>query len=101
MKSGNSAGTAKISFSMKATQLSDCVGVSAIKVYTLDGDYVTTIKGTTGNGLLAQNCRIHSGSYTYYGRSGISYYAVVTTYADDSGPKAESKDVTTQLVEVL
>lgn len=61
------------------------IGVSSIKIYKANGVYVTTISGTTSNGLVARNVTSHSGTYSYTGVSGTSYYAQVTMFATAGG----------------
>ena len=70
------------------------LGASAIRIYKSDGTYVTRILGTTSNGLLKNNAASLSGSYTYQGSSGTSYYAVVTFTASNSSG-SDSRMITT------
>lgn len=91
---GNS-GQIKISYNVIASETASSVGVSTIKIYKSNGTQVTTIKGTTSNGLMATNAARKTGTYTYSGgTSGLSYYAVVTCTATVGGV-TDSKPVTT------
>lgn len=81
MATGSSTGAVKINYTVYATRVSDLVGASSIAIYKANGSYVTTITGTVENGMLLENSRTQMSSYTYYGESGTSYYAIVTAYA--------------------
>lgn len=70
------------------------IGVASIVIYKSDGSYVTTIKGSTANGLISFNTDRKNGSYTYKGTSGVSYYAVVTITAT-AGSETDNKTITT------
>lgn len=83
-----------VNYSVTASQRADSVGVSSIKIYKSGGTLVTTITGTTGNGLIATSTRNHAGSYSYIGTSGVSYYAEVTVFAT-IGSVTDSRTVTT------
>ncbi len=50
--SGDNEGEFKITYDVLASGIADEVGVSSIKIYKSNGSYVTTITGTTGNGML-------------------------------------------------
>ena len=67
-------GKLKITVSERANGTMSTLGASAIRIYKSDGTYVTRILGTTSNGLLKNNAASLSGSYTYQGSSGTSYY---------------------------
>lgn len=94
---GSSAGEIDIKYDVQASKMADKVGISSIKIYTSDDTYVTTITGSTGNGLIATNTDRHQSTYTYKGASGISYYAVVTVFAA-VGPDSDSRVVQTATV---
>lgn len=83
-----------ISYDVSANTEADEVGVAFIKIYKANNTYVTTITGTTQNGLIATNTERHRSSYTYAGITGTSYYAIVTVTAT-IGNKTGSKDFTT------
>lgn len=91
---GANSGEVKISFNASANQRATSIGASSIVIHKSDGSYVTTIKGSTGNGLMALNASRKSGSYTYKGTPGVSYYAVVTITASADG-ETDNKTVTT------
>ncbi len=94
---GNNSGEVKISYDVQANGKADSVGVSSIKIYKSDGTYVTTVTGSTGNGLIRNGASRHNSSYTYSGTSGVSYYAKVTVFAT-IGSDHDSKTVTTGTV---
>lgn len=94
---GSRSGEVKISYDVRASGTADSVGVSSIKIYESDGSYVTTITGSTGNGLIRNGASRHNSSYTYSGTSGVSYYAKVTVFAT-IGSDYDSKTVTTGTV---
>ena len=91
---GNDKGEIKISYDVMASAIADEVGVSSIVIYKSNGAYVTTISGTTENGLIRTNAIRHRSSYTYTGTSGTSYYAVVTMFAN-IGSDSDSIKATT------
>ena len=58
------------------------IGVLKIEIYQSNGTHITTIQGSTSNGLLASKSSfIHGLTYTYTGVPGTSYYAKVTLCA--------------------
>ena len=92
---GSSKGNLIITYDISANTEAEEVGVSSIKIYKAEGDeYVTTITGTTRNGLIETNTEWHRSSYTYKGTSGVEYYAVLTVYAKIDGV-SDSKLYTT------
>ena len=97
---GDSAGEIKINYDVQASQPADQVGISSIKIYKSDGTYVTTITGTTKNGLIRTGAGRHKSTYIYKGSSGTSYYAVVTGFAT-VGSDSDSRTVTTGTVQAL
>lgn len=92
--SSSGSGKLKITVSERANGTMSTLGASAIRIYKSDGTYVTRILGTTSNGLLKNNASSLSGSYTYQGSSGTSYYAVVTFTASNSNG-SDSRVITT------
>lgn len=91
---GDNKGEVKISYDVQASKTADEVGVSSIKIYESDGSYVTTVTGTTGNGMIRTGTTRHKSTYIYKGTSGVSYYAVVTGFAT-VGSDSDSRTVTT------
>lgn len=85
MYQGSSSGSVRVAFTVLATKHSDYVGVSQLVIYKSNGTRAATITGTVGNGLLREDAATHAGSYTYYGEPGISYYAILTMYAERDG----------------
>lgn len=77
----------------------DSLGVSQIKIYRDDGTYITTITGSTNNGLIREDHFSHTGTYRNYGISGKYYYAVVTVFAERDGG-SDSRDITTNTIKV-
>lgn len=58
------------------------IGVLKIEIYQSNGSRVTTIQGTTSNGLLSpESSFAYIVTYTYKGVPGITYYAKVTLCA--------------------
>lgn len=94
---GVQSGEIKISFDVIANNSVDSLGVSSIKIYKDDDTYVTTIIGTTGNGLIRGNNARLSSSYVYTGTSGTTYYAIVTGFAS-AGSDYDSRTVRTNSV---
>lgn len=94
---GENEGEIKILYDVMASREADEVGVSSIEIYESDGTYVTTITGTTGNGLIDTNTTRHRSSYIYKGTSGVTYYAEVTVFAT-VGSDSDSRTVTTPTV---
>ena len=95
---GTKSGEVKITYRAGANRLSMAIGVASIAIYKSDGSYVTTIKGTTANGLISFNTDQKSGSYTYKGTSGVFYYAIVTITAT-SGSETDNKAVRTNIAQ--
>ena len=95
---GDSRGMLWIDFDVTASKLADSVGIKEIKIYKSNVTYVTTITGTTSNGLVLNNNNLHVGTYEYKGISGTSYYAEVTVFAT-VGSITDSRTVTTSTEE--
>lgn len=91
---GSNTGEVILAYTVVGTGSSTTVGVKKIEVYRSNGSYVTTITGTTSNGLLRSSTSYHGGTYTYKGVSGTSYYMVVTVYASNSSG-SDSRVITT------
>lgn len=97
LKAGRASGSIKISYDILANDKADSLGISSIVIYKSDDSYVTTITGSESNGLIKKSSAYHQSSYTYAGKSGTSYYAVVTVFAT-IGDKTDSRSVTTKTV---
>ena len=93
---GSSPGELVVKYDVRCNAAAT-VGVESIVIYRSTGAYVTTITGTTSNGLLKDEAYRCSGTYTYQGTSGTYYYAIVTVSAD-SGTIHDSRDITTSTV---
>lgn len=97
LKLGTGKGAVKISYTVTSSKPAKTIGVSQIEIYKSDGTKETTITGTVANGLLRESAGTKTGTYTYRGTSGESYYAKVTLYvACESGN--DSRTVTTKTV---
>ena len=94
---GDHSGEIIVSYDVKASLRADSVGVESITFYTSDGDYVTTVTGTTGNGLVKTNNSGHIDDFVQPLRSGEYYYAEVTVFAK-IGSDYDSRTVTTSTV---
>lgn len=95
-KPGDKSGTIYITYDVKANSRADSLGVSSIALYNSSGIYMTTILGSTENGLIKSNLTSASGTYTQTVVSGNSYYAVATVFAE-IGNKYDSRTVTTKI----
>lgn len=79
---GGSRGQVDIDCNVKANGAVSKIGVLRIEIYRSNGSLVTTIQGTTSNGLLApKSSYAHVVTYTYNGVPGTTYYAKVTLCA--------------------
>lgn len=97
LKQGSGEGKVVVRYAVKGkNKKSTRIGVLSIKIYKLNGTCVATVAGTTANGLIAANVNSHSGTYTYSGTSGVSYYAVITFTA--ASGMTDSKTITTNTV---
>jgi len=94
VSTGTNSGEIKIIYQSRSNKICSPIGVSSIVIYKSNGTYVTTIKGSTSNSLMANRVSSKSGSYTYKGSSGTSYYAVVTLAAT-AGGENDSRTITT------
>lgn len=82
---GTVKGSVRVEFTVSATEHSDYVGVSELVIYKSNGSRAATITGTVSNGLLREDAGVHLGHYNYYGEPGVSYYAILTMYAERDG----------------
>lgn len=96
IKAGTSRGELRISYDVTASGPANRCGVSSIVIYKSNGSYVTTITGNASNGLTTSGGS-HSGTYSYIGTSGVSYYAEVTVFAENS-TTSDKQTVTTSTV---
>lgn len=96
---GTETGRFTIYYDVTATRRSDSLGVSQVKIYRSDGTYITTITGSTDNGLIREDSGTHTGTYRAYGVSGNYYYAVVTIFAERDGG-SDSREITTNTIRV-
>lgn len=96
-KTGINTGELRISYDITAKRPATELGVSSIKLYRSDGTYITTITGTTENGLIGSGVK-HMDTYSYVGGvSGRYYYAEVTLFAT-IGDISDSVTITTATV---
>lgn len=85
LRTGYSSGELRINYDVTSGRSTTSIGVSQIRIFNEYGACVTTIYGSSYNGLLrTDGSRSHSGVYSYYGSSGTAYYAQVVFYAADS-----------------
>ncbi len=98
LTAGDSKGMLSIGFNVTSNKLADSIGVEEIKVYKSNGSLVSTITGTTSNGLIRNDYNVHSDTYEYKGTSGTSYYAEVTVFAT-VGSITDSRTITTSTEE--
>lgn len=95
---GDSRGQIDITFTVRATNTFSKLGALKIVIYKSNGDYVTTIWGSTSNGLLSPSSgRYYGYSYPYKGTAGVSYYAVVTICAG-TATNYDTREVTSPVV---
>lgn len=81
-RQGDQRGEVDIKCDIRANWNVPKIGVLTIEIYQSDGSHVTTIRGTTSNGLLSfQSSVAHIVTYTYKGVPGTTYYAKVTLCA--------------------
>lgn len=79
---GENRGQVDIECAIRGNSAVSKIGVLKIEIYQSDGTHITTIQGTTFNGLLASKSSFtHGLTYTYKGVPGMSYYAKVTLCA--------------------
>lgn len=79
---GEKRGQIDIECNIRAKWAVPKIGVSTIEIYKSDGSHVTTIQGSTSNGLLSPKSSLaHIVTYTYNGVPGTTYYAKVTLCA--------------------
>lgn len=99
LSSGETDGTVDVSYDIRSSKLADSIGVSSIKIYKSDGSYVTTVLGTTDNGLIRKDSSIHKSVYSIELTSGNTYYAVVNIFAT-VGSRSDSREITTKSISV-
>lgn len=94
IEAGSKSGKVVISYTVRANQPADSLGISSIVIYDSNDKYVTTIQGSTRNGLIESKSIRCRGDYTYTGTSGKTYYAVVTAFAK-IGSQSDELEITT------
>lgn len=97
MKAGSKSGELRISYEVHANTTADSVGVSSIALYNSGGVYMTTILGSTDNGLIDTDCVTCAGTYSHTAVPGNSYYAAITVFAQ-IGDEYDSRVITTKIV---
>lgn len=60
------------------------IGMAYFRIYKADGTFVTTVIGSTANGMLKSTADSYDGNYTYQAVPGTTYYAVVTFTCRDA-----------------
>lgn len=81
---GDSSGELTLDFSVAVARACTSYGISKVRLYTEDGDFVKTITGTKANGLLTSSGRLYLHEYDISATPGERYYAIVTIYAADA-----------------
>lgn len=71
-------GKLRIKGNVEAMSTMTSIGISYFRVYLEDGTFVTTVPGSTTNGLLTSNSDSYNGSFTYQAVAGNTYYVIVT-----------------------
>lgn len=87
-------GTIKITYSVTAYYTIDELGACQINLYKSNGQLMKTYYSSAYANMMGYNCSTHSGTVTYPGTPGTSYYATIYFYAEDGGI-AEVKSLTT------
>ena len=93
---GSSSGELRLDFMINVTKSCTSYGISRIRLYTEDGDFIKSITGSKSNGLLTGSGRTYLSDYDISATSGERYYAVVTFYASDANG-SDSKTYTTNV----
>lgn len=94
---GDGAGELDINYDVTANTTAQSVGVLKIRIYKADGTFVTTIWSSLTPSLVGSDTVRHRSFYTYTGKSGTYYYAVVTVFATIDGV-SDSREITTNTV---
>lgn len=97
LAAGKTSGEIRISYDVCASKIADSVGISTLEIYKSNGIRVSTITGTTRNGLVNNDNSCCMSTYSYTGSSGTSYYVVATVFAE-IGDDYDSRVVTTKIV---
>lgn len=97
LKLGTGKGAVRISYTVTSSKPAKTIGVSKIEIYKSNGTKEATITGTVENGLLRESAGTKTGTYTYRGNPGESYYAKVTLYVVCASG-SDSRTVTTKTV---
>ena len=87
-------GTIKITYSVTAYYSIDELGACQINLYKSNGQLMKSYYSSAYASMMGYNCSTHSGTVTYPGTPGTSYYAIITFYAQD-GSVGEYKSITT------
>ena len=93
---GSAPGTIEIDFDVSASALASRVGVYSIDIYKSNGNYITTIYGSTSKVIIRTNTPKARDTYVYPCTPGMSYYAEVTIFAENSSG-SDSRTVTTNV----
>lgn len=75
------AGEVCVNYSVCANKNAASIGVEYIKLYTSSGRYLTTITGSSANGLIITDIDSYTGSYRYQTTADVEYYAKVKVFA--------------------
>lgn len=85
LTAGDSAGMISISYDVQSNKLASSIGVETVDIYKADGSYVTSITGSTSNGLIETNSDICKSYYDCQLTSEIFYYANVNVLSTVTG----------------
>lgn len=96
---GSSSGKMDVTFIITSPIRASKIGVSQIEIIKASGAHVTTIYGSTANGLQASNISTHAATYTFSGTPGVEYCAKVTFYVSDADG-SDSRTMITNSVKV-
>lgn len=78
-------GNIKINFTVFTKDVCTTLGASTITLYKADGTFLKNYSSSAYTYMLSSNTDIYSASLDYPGKSGESYYAVMTFYAEYEG----------------
>ena len=81
LHAGDSSGELTLDFSVALTRACTSYGISKVRLYTEDGDFIETV--TTTNGPLTSG-RFYLHEYDFSATPEERYYAIVTIYAADA-----------------
>lgn len=90
----SSGTTVYVSFTVYGTGVMTSIGASCVRLYTSDGSLVKTFWSSSNSSMLGTDRGSYTGSVSYDGTKGTTYYAVVTAYAKNSTGNGTAKYTT-------